>query len=67
MIPTGSMAPTLMGRHKDVTCIKCGYPYRRKRKHEMDRQGREANVEIISGTCPMCHFTMDLSHENVAG
>ncbi len=67
VIPTGSMAPTLMGRHKDVTCPKCGYPYRVSASAEMDHQGREANVEIISGTCPMCHFTMDLSHENSPG
>ena len=24
VIPTGSMAPTLMGRHKDVECEQCG-------------------------------------------
>ena len=27
MIPTGSMAPTLMGRHKEVTCPQCGLVY----------------------------------------
>jgi signal peptidase I len=27
VIPTGSMAPTLMGRHKDVVCPKCGYRF----------------------------------------
>ena len=26
VIPTGSMAPTLMGRHKDLVCPKCGCP-----------------------------------------
>ena len=26
VIPTGSMAPTLMGRHKDVVCDQCGTP-----------------------------------------
>ena len=25
VIPTGSMAPTLQGRHMDVRCIECGY------------------------------------------
>ena len=25
VIPTGSMAPTLYGRHKDVTCPECGH------------------------------------------
>src|SRR3984957_13511548 len=24
VIPTGSMAPTLQGRHKDLNCPKCG-------------------------------------------
>ena len=28
VIPTGSMAPTLMGAHKDVDCIKCGHRFR---------------------------------------
>ena len=27
VIPTGSMAPTLMGRHKDVNCSQCGYNF----------------------------------------
>src|SRR3954466_1383491 len=27
VIPTGSMAPTLMGRHKEVTCPQCKYVY----------------------------------------
>src|SRR4051812_27738988 len=27
VIPTGSMAPTLDGRHKDVWCSKCGQQY----------------------------------------
>lgn len=28
VIPTGSMAPTLQGRHLDLTCPKCGRQYR---------------------------------------
>jgi signal peptidase I len=28
VIPTGSMATTLMGRHKDVYCPKCGHRFR---------------------------------------
>jgi signal peptidase I len=27
VIPTGSMAPTLQGQHKDVHCVKCGYRF----------------------------------------
>ncbi len=61
VIPTGSMAPTLMGRHKDVTCPKCGYPYRVSASSEVDSQGRPAGTEVVAGTCPMCRFTADLS------
>ncbi|HAY82231.1 MAG TPA: hypothetical protein DCY79_20695, partial [Planctomycetaceae bacterium] len=28
VIPTGSMATTLMGRHLDLVCEECGYNYR---------------------------------------
>src|SRR4051794_41694830 len=27
VIPTGSMAPTLMGRHKEIACPQCGFTY----------------------------------------
>ena len=27
VIPTGSMAPTLMGRHKEIACPQCGFVY----------------------------------------
>ena len=39
VIPTGSMAPTLQGRHMDVTCSKCGCPYRTGASVENDGQG----------------------------
>lgn len=28
VIPTGSMAPTLMGQHKDVDCVECGQRFK---------------------------------------
>lgn len=67
IIPTGSMASTLMGRHKDVVCLKCGYPYRVGASEEMDESGRPTGYRIIAGTCPMCRFTMDLGSENAQG
>ena len=39
VIPTGSMAPTLMGRHKDVVCPKCAYRYSASASEEADRNG----------------------------
>src|SRR5215831_11257546 len=59
VIPTGSMAPTLQGRHKDVECPKCHYRYRAGASSEVDpRTGeriRECNV--TDTTCPMCGYT----------
>jgi len=67
VIPTGSMAPTLMGRHRDVRCAKCGYPYQINASSEIDaRTNRVAPGEpvIVSGTCPLCRFTMDVAPYN---
>ena len=41
VIPTGSMAPTLMGVHKDLACEKCGLPYRVSASEEQDELARE--------------------------
>lgn len=38
VIPTGSMAPTLQGRHKDVECPRCGYWYQASASSEEDDQ-----------------------------
>src|SRR5262245_21640405 len=27
-VPTGSMAPTILGVHRDINCPNCGYPVR---------------------------------------
>lgn len=67
VIPTGSMAPTLMGRHRDVTCAKCGYPYQVNASSEMDEFDQPTGRQVISGTCPMCRFTMDLTDANTLG
>ena len=36
VIPTGSMAPTLMGRHKEIVCPQCGYVYTVNADREVD-------------------------------
>jgi signal peptidase I len=48
VIPTGSMAPTLMGRHKDVTCIEC--------RQEFTVGATEDHGLITGGVCPNCRF-----------
>ncbi|QEH33759.1 signal peptidase I [Aquisphaera giovannonii] len=56
VIPTGSMAPTLMGRHKDVTCPECGHVYTVNADSEVDSSGSGAStgVKIVRGTCENC-------------
>ena len=39
VIPTGSMAPTLMGRHKELACPQCGDVYRVNADREVERSG----------------------------
>ena len=61
VIPTGSMAPTLMGRHKDLVCPKCRYPYQASASEEVNSQtNRPRDQEVFAATCPMCRFTADL-------
>ncbi len=65
VIPTGSMAPTLMGRHKDFECPACGHWYQISASEEIDqRTNRETGQYVQAGTCPMCRFTADLSPRN---
>lgn len=46
VIPTGSMAPTLMGRHKDLVCESCGLPYRVGCSAEEDDQSQGLRMEL---------------------
>jgi signal peptidase I len=67
VIPTGSMAPTLMGRHKDVVCPKCGCLYQVNAHSEVDNDGnllRDPGVQVATGTCPMCRYTAQLGSDN---
>ena len=52
VIPTGSMAPTLMGMHKDVACEKCAYPIRVGAIAERPPAGK--------AECPSCRYVNSL-------
>ena len=54
VIPTGSMAPTLMGRHKDLTCSQCGQAY------QASASGEEKGEITALTICPTCRFPMVL-------
>src|SRR5580700_2885769 len=58
VIPTGSMAPTLMGRHKEIVCAQCGYVYTVNADREVESTGRGASTgrRVESGTCENCRF-----------
>jgi signal peptidase I len=62
VIPTGSMAPTLQGRHKDLFCPQCGYEYRVGSRGDAEN-GRRPNERFdppSTGTCPMCRYTFPI-------
>jgi signal peptidase I len=63
VIPTGSMAPTLQGRHMDVTCEQCGCPYRTGASIENDK---DDDYQVIATTCPICRYTMELKKDQDA-
>jgi signal peptidase I len=59
VIPTGSMAPTLMGRHKDVDCPKCGYRYQVSASEENPDQPHRAR-DTVAGMCPVCRYVLPM-------
>src|SRR5437763_14237543 len=59
VIPTGSMAPTLDGRHKDLKCPQCGEWYQVSCSPEQDYDGL-AGRHVVRGPCPVCRFTQRL-------
>ena len=63
VIPTGSMAPTLLGRNLRVQCAQCGYRFH----VDPDDTSLTANkirlAVSISARCPMCRYRNDLHPE----
>ena len=57
IVPTGSMAPTLLGLHKEVTCANCGFRF----VVGMDVRGRSGRA-----VCPNCGQQADAPSASVA-
>ncbi len=59
VIPTGSMAPTLMGAHKDTVCDHCGALYQSTASSEYDNENRNSLTDVVAvaSTCAMCRAT----------
>ena len=60
VIPTGSMAPTLQGRHKDVECPKCHKWYQTTASVERSQTGQPTGQHVTTTTCPICRYTQTL-------
>jgi len=61
VIPTGSMAPTLMGRHVDVWCDECKYHYTGSASVERDSSDDSyTNSIVVDSRCPNCGFRKPL-------
>jgi signal peptidase I len=58
VIPTGSMAPTLFGRHKVVECDKCHYRFPIGASEEVDSYGYlwSPSRRIYTAFCPNCRY-----------
>ncbi len=56
VIPTGSMAPTLYGRNKDVVCPGCGHMYAIGASDELDDKSGNLilSQRIAQSMCPNC-------------
>ncbi len=58
VIPTGSMAPTLKGRHKDVICDECHFRFQVNASEEINNTtNRSTSSMVVGGTCPQCGYT----------
>ncbi|OYP35158.1 signal peptidase I [Rhodopirellula sp. MGV] len=58
VIPTGSMAPALMGAHKDIWCSQCDHRFQIGASKE--RRGPYQDDTVVAGICPNCRYTNSL-------
>jgi len=65
VIPTGSMAPTLMGAHKDTVCQECGFQYQSGASSEYN-EGAKNDSLVFATVCPLCRKPQPLDLENNA-
>jgi signal peptidase I len=55
VIPTGSMATTLLGYNIETRCERCGYPDLVNASKQVDPQEPHPQ-KVISCTCPNCQY-----------
>src|SRR6266446_8101506 len=64
VIPTGSMAETLYGYQKLVTCPKCKYEFPVNCSCEVDPQ-QGPPTPVVACTCPSCLYHIDFVNEGI--
>lgn len=62
VIPTGSMAPTLYGRHKELNCAECGVKYAVGASDELVEKTEYyiPSNKVTGAYCPNCRYYTDL-------
>lgn len=60
VIPTGSMAPTLQGRHHDIDCPECGHRYRTG--ISPFNSSTSVDTEVLATYCPICRYGLVLDN-----
>lgn len=63
VIPTGSMAPTLLGAHLDIRCQQCGYRF----AIDVPDSRGFSRYTTLPATCPMCRFPNPISAAHRVG
>jgi signal peptidase I len=62
VIPTGSMAPSLMGAHKDVACPYCGFEFAVNAANEFIEPNNPMSL-VASGLCGNCEAPVSLDKD----
>src|SRR5579883_88611 len=62
VIPTGSMATTLLGYQKDVTCPKCGFEFPVNCSSEVEEKPPRA---VVGAVCPNCRYQINFLNEHM--
>lgn len=62
VIPTGSMAPTLYGRHKEINCDQCGHHFAIGASGEVDAETQlyKPPDRVLSAVCPNCRYRLPI-------
>jgi signal peptidase I len=62
-IPTGSMAPSLVGQHQPVECPNCDFPFDVDAAFTNELYTHPFQVRDMLGGCPNCGQTFDIRDE----